>query len=707
MNKKNKLYLLLTLGILFCVFFSCSDNNEEPENPPVYADLTDVSLKQTVNGKESFELTEVDEELNFSSQLEFNGKTINWSKPSLELSFSSLFVLSADNITVTDSKGATVTQAEVTIDQNTIKVSFTKISGSYSYLSSSTITISIKTSLKPGITDEELSDLNYSGFNTQSIFYGETQARNIKSNTVTVVSKINPDVLYDVKGDPNNDNYPYKLNVVYFVPSDIIENPGYKKRISTLLLRHQLFVRKWMKYWGYAEKSFGLPLDENGMVDIVKINAKGKKADYPYDGGGSKMITEINEYYTQNSLTKYSEHTLVLTAINGSNEDTPFYGLGKWCFAYEYEGMAYENMQRDPITGNPIKPVGGITNNSIGGMFHELGHALNEPHVGPTNSQKNNVDFGMSLMGAGNQTYGKTATFMHHASAAIMNNCQLSSFTKKMFYETVTASLKISGVEINGGTCTVKGSFIASVPVTDVIIRFYNASETFLGGSHGYTSVAFVAKPVGNTFQLDIPIEEMRVNNFDYRLGVTILMENGTAKSVSRPYTYHLVNTGGTYTFESEDIINDGSWSVTTSHPLPTDDAISNAPGSLVDGDLSTCLSMVKPGKSYGGVSVPATGQEVWAIIDFGKQMTFNTIVLTNRNFQAFLNTKAVSFYGSDDGSIFIPVKEHVGLPNATVNEITLDAAVHYRYLKMRFDEWDNSGGSTMQFAELGLKNKK
>ena len=112
MNKKNKLYLLLTLGILFCVFFSCSDNNEEPENPPVYADLTDVSLKQTVNGKESFELTEIDEELNFSSQLEFNGKTINWSKPSLELSFSSLFVLSADNITVTDSKGATVTQAE-------------------------------------------------------------------------------------------------------------------------------------------------------------------------------------------------------------------------------------------------------------------------------------------------------------------------------------------------------------------------------------------------------------------------------------------------------------------------------------------------------------------------------------------------------------------------------------------------------------------
>lgn len=698
-------YLFL---ILLASAWGCTgnDNTEEPGKLPEYAELTDVSLKQTVNGKTSFELAAIDAELIFSSRLQFNEKTVNWTKPTVEQSFSDIFVLSVGDITVTDSKGAAMAQAEVSIDGNTVKVSFAKSGGSYGYLTSSTIAIDIKTSIKPDFTDEELSDLNYNGFSAQSMFYGETQARNIKSNTVVIISKINPDSFYNVKGDPNNSLYPYKLNVVYFIPNDIPANPGYKKRISTILLKHQLFVLKWMKHWGYGEKSFGLPLDENGMVDMVTINAKGPKSDYPYGGGSSVMSKEINDYYTANRLTKHSDHMLVITAIAESTDDTPFYGTGKWCYALDYAGMSFESMKIDPITGDEMNPYTNETHKAtvwIGGMLHELGHGLNEPHVGPTHSDKAITDYGITLMGAGNRTYGESPTFLHRSSAAIMNNCQISSFTEKTFYESVTASVKISGVEINGGTCTVKGNFTSPLPVTEIIVRFFNASEAFLGGSAGYTSVVFVTRPADGTFQTDIPIEELRVNNFDYRVGVTILMDNGTAKSVSQPYTYRLVNNGGTYTLESDDIVNDGNWSVTVSHALPKDDGISNAPGSLVDGDLSTCLSMVKPGKSYEGVTVPST-DEVYAVIDFGKEITFSAIVLTNRNLQEYLNAKEVSFYGSGDNIDFTPVKTGVRLPNATLNEVKLDAAITLRYLKMTFDKWDAGQGSTMQFAELGLK---
>ncbi|GAB6008520.1 discoidin domain-containing protein [Dysgonomonas reticulitermitis] len=706
MNMKNKSILYLVLSILFCGFFSCTDKDDDPRNE--IAQLSDVVLKQTINGSESLDLTEINTELIFVSRLTFNEKSIQWPTPALEQAFNKIFDLSEDDISVTDAQDSKVSSVNITIDdKNNVKVAFTKVAGSYGYMESSTFKISIKTRIRADASSEELKAFNDNGFSSQSLFYGESSEVNLKSNTISIISKIDSDNFYDVKGDPKNSNYPYKLNVVYFVPSDIQENPGYKKRISTLLLKHQLFICKWMKHWGYEEKSFGLFLDENGMVEIIVVPGEGKKADYPYASNISagKMINEINQYYTDNKLTKYSEHILVITATNGDISETPFYGYGRWCFALDYPGMSYDLYNIDPITNAPVNSTP-LTTSLIGGLFHELGHGLNAPHVGPTFTQKNDPAFGMSLMGAGNQTYGKIPTFMHPATAAIMNNCQVSSLTNKKFYEVTTASVKINGVTINGNKCTIKGDFTASANVTDVIVRFYNATEAFLGGSSGYTSVAFVAKPTGNNFELTMSIEELRVNNFEYRIGATILMENGTTKSTSLPYVYRLVTAGSSYTLESEDIINNGDWSVTTSHPLPKDDAISNAPGSLVDGDLSTCLSMVKPGKSYEGVSVPQ-GAEVYAIIDFKKQIEFNTIILTNRNFQIYLNAKEVSFYGSNDGNVYTPVKIEVDLPDPKENIIALGGTVKCQYLKMTFDKWDSSQGSTIQFAELGLKNQK
>ncbi|MDR3117993.1 MAG: discoidin domain-containing protein [Mediterranea sp.] len=705
-NKKFKPCLpILFLLLSFC-FFSCGDDapagGEEPEQP--VAQLTDVSLSQTLNGQQAHQLATLDEELTLTSTLSFNEKKINWSSPALELTISNLLPIERENIIVT-SEGTALTSVEITTENNTLKVALVKTNGSYDYLKAKTIAVTLKAKLKAGITEDELSGLNYSGLTFQSIFYGDAPDKNIKSNATTLVSVVNPDVLYNVKGDPNNSLYPYKLNVVYFVPSDRQPNPGYRKRISTILLKHQLFTCKWMKHWGYEEKSFGLPLDENGMINIVAVNGREPLSAYTYADGAGKMRPEIDSWYTTNNLARHSEHTLVITATPGGSVDVPFFGTGKTCYAYDYPEMAYENMQIDPITGSTIKGGAGITNNSIGGMLHELGHALNQPHVGAGYSQRYDPAFGIALMGSGNQTWGKAPTFFHHASAATLNNCQIASKTEKTFYETISAQLKISSVAIQGNRCTVKGNFTATTDVTDVIVRFYNADEQFLGGGHGYTSIAFVVKPAGNTFELtNAPIEELRVNSYtNYHIGVTILMNNGTAKSASLPYTYSLVNNNG-YTLESDDLVNNGDWTVETSHPLPEDAAISNAPGSLVDGDLSTCLSMVKPGKTYGGISVESSAN-VWAIIDFKAETEFSQIILTNRNFQEYLNAKAVSFYGSNDGKTFTPVKVNVELPDPKENIIVLETKAKCRYLKMTFDRWDDSQGSTMQFAELGLKN--
>lgn len=705
MNLRNTFNLFILLSIIFYGFSSCSDSKDDDE-PITYAQVRDVAIKQTINGQESFDLTEKDAPLTFSTSLTFENKPINWSKPTLEQTFNNILDISKENVTVTNAANTKVESIEIAVDGNNVKVIFQKVNGSYSYITSSTFKINVSTTIKAQISDEELNNLSYNGFTNQSMFYGESIGGNVKSNIVTIYPKLGGGVDYDVKGDPRNSEYAYKLNIVYFVAKDIQANPNYKERISTMLLKHQLFVCKWMKYWGYEEKSFGLPLAPNGMVDIVTVPAKGPKADYPYDGGSSKIAQEIREYYEANKLPYHSDHMFIISATNETTDDTPFYGTGKWAYGLDYPGMAFEAMERNPITFEPMAPKSDASHKAtvwIGGNLHEMGHGLNKPHVGPTYTQyvTKNSEFGITLMGAGNRHYGENPTFMHESSAAIINNCQVSSFTKKVFYGSTTSSVKITNVEINGDKCTVKGSFTSSSKVTDVIVRFMDANN-----DAGYWSVASVAKPVNNTFEKTFDISDLKMNDQnEYVIWVTILMENGNNKIFKLDNVYKLVQSGGSYTLETN-AISKFDWTMTASHALPKDEGISNSLTSLIDGDLATCLSLVKPNKTYEGVSVPATDQ-VYIIIDMKKGIEFNQVLLNFRQDQPSENLRAkeVSFYGSNDGKTFEPIKTSNEL-DVTKNTVTVDLGnkVNYRYLKMTYDKWHDSG-STMQFAELGLKN--
>jgi len=708
MKLKSRTTLFFMVGILLCGFFSCSDGDllQPSDFKSNVALLLNVELEQTVNGGEAFELTDKDTEINFISQLTFDDKTVVWPKPTLEQSFSTTFKIEKENITVTDAKGVNITSVDITVDENNkVEVVFAKVDNSYEYMRSGIFKIAVKATLKADITDDEIITLNGTGFNVRSTFYGDNIAQNIKSNFVSLISNIK--LIYTVKGDPNNDKYTKQLNVIYFIPSDITANPDFQRRISTILLKHQLFVMKWMKHWGYEEKSFGLPLDANGMVKVVIVNGKEKKADYPYDSSISvpKMEAEIKQHYTDNNLPWYSDHTLIVTATNGDTSETPYYGYGKWCYATDYDGMAYELYNIDPITGEAINPTP-LTTNLIGGLLHELGHGLNAPHVGATLSQKNDTQYGTALMGSGNTTYGKKPTFMHHSTAAIMNNCQISSTTNMTYYETTTGKVTLESPVINGDNITVKGTFTASRTVTDVIIRFFNSTETFQGGSHGYTSVAWVVKPNGNKFEISVPISELGVNTFKYKVGATILMDNGNTEKASLPNIYRQEN--NTLVAEIEAVINDGSWEVITSHPTPNDDVTNNFATGLVDGISTTYMALVKPGKNYGGVNV-GTSESVWFIVDFKKQAEFNTITLVNRNLNVILNPKTVSFYGSNtnNGTDWVEIKKEFELPDNKTNTLVLATPANYRYLKMTYDKWDTSGGSTMQLTELELLNTK
>ena len=154
------------------------------------------------------------------------------------------------------------------------------------------------------------------------------------------------------------------------------------------------------------------------------------------------------------------------------------------------------------------------------------------------------------------------------------------------------------------------------------------------------------------------------------------------------------------------DALNRLAWTVTPSHNLPADAAIKNAPESLIDGDIATCLSMVKPGKSYAGVAVGAD-EDVFFVIDMKEKSTFNYFKIFHRtsNTQPYLRAWGVSLFGSNDGETFESIRENVPVEYEGVNDHTV-RIMHesaYRYLKVQYTDWNPQSGSTIQIAEFEL----
>ncbi len=152
------------------------------------------------------------------------------------------------------------------------------------------------------------------------------------------------------------------------------------------------------------------------------------------------------------------------------------------------------------------------------------------------------------------------------------------------------------------------------------------------------------------------------------------------------------------------------AWQVVQiSHDRPADAAITNAENSAIDGDETTCLSLVKPGKSYGGITVGAD-EKVFFILDLGEEQEFSYFRILHRtsNTNTYLRVHGISILGSNDGENFTMIAENVSIPNVTVptstdsGDITIPVSA-YRYVKVVYTDWDTSSGSTMQMAEFYL----
>ncbi|MFV0565357.1 MAG: Ig-like domain-containing protein [Flavobacteriaceae bacterium] len=184
---------------------------------------------------------------------------------------------------------------------------------------------------------------------------------------------------------------------------------------------------------------------------------------------------------------------------------------------------------------------------------------------------------------------------------------------------------------------------------------------------------------------------------------ITIATDDGS--DIETTISIHVRNTS------YQDLSRTG-WAVTTSHQYFADGTVVGTPESLIDDptaygtnpDEPTCLCMVKPGKSLGGITV-AADEEVHFVIDMGQEEEFSAFRLRHRVKNTSKNLRLIkaSVYGSNDGTTFTPVAEDLSI-NVDETEATVDlgTTAKYRYFKLTYDQWA-SGGSTVQVSDFNI----
>ncbi len=161
---------------------------------------------------------------------------------------------------------------------------------------------------------------------------------------------------------------------------------------------------------------------------------------------------------------------------------------------------------------------------------------------------------------------------------------------------------------------------------------------------------------------------------------------------------------------ESSNELDRSAWTITTSYAGPSDATVGgDIPEYIIDESTTTAFAFVKPGKSYGGITI-AADEVPYFTIDMKTEQTFNYVSYMHRstgNTMERLRARELSIYGSNNGTDFTPLKENYKVDIVkNANEIYIQfPSATYRYIRTVIEDWDPVDGSTVQVANFKVSN--
>ena len=342
------------------------------------------------------------------------------------------------------------------------------------------------------------------------------------------------------------------LRIVYWTPADREPAPQFRERLSKIMLDIQAFYAREMQRNGFGPITFKLPAAADGLLEMTV--ARGDKTRDKYSGKTGGEIREDSKKALQAKSIDADKETLLifcnLTDWNAENRSatgsSPYYAGGS-----TRSGTAWQSdspilsladitnvEEAAKVTGQYGKTTLGRYNSIfIGGIAHELGHALSMPH---NVERPDMAAWGKSLMGSGNRTYGEElrgdvnseskgkGSFLPFADALRLASHPSFSGSIKGFDLPANAKLNDIKISTKGKDIVYAARVTGDPPVYGTIGYFDPAG----GGDYDATTTTAIPDKNGR-FALQTDALSKGKSG---ELRIVMLQANGTTNTTRYPY---------------------------------------------------------------------------------------------------------------------------------------------------------------------------
>lgn len=296
------------------------------------------------------------------------------------------------------------------------------------------------------------------------------------------------------------------LHIVCWTPSDREFPTGYQPRLTRMMEHIRSFYAREMERLGFGDRSFNLKYDDQKKLVLHTVEGKHDTSHYAVQSG-NEIRKECLPTLEQAGIDAGKETILIFCNLATWDEErrrfthkSPYYAGGSFRGGTAWQLDSPELDSKNLTLKQPMirdGQYGRISlgkHNSIfiGGIAHELGHALGLPHC---KARPDEAVRGTALMGSGNRTYGDElrdegqGSFLTLAHALrLASHPQFSGSVKGMSDRT-KATLDNVSITAEGKSIHVSGKFTGEPPVYAVVAYFDPA------GDGDYNSTTATAVP--------------------------------------------------------------------------------------------------------------------------------------------------------------------------------------------------------------------